>query len=52
MAATDRFRLAVRELPWSPEQVDAEASVIVPWPQPCRGGQVPGSRRRHPVGAG
>ena len=30
MAATDRFRLAVRELPWSPEQVDAEASVIVP----------------------
>jgi len=29
MAATDRFRLAVREMPWSPEQVGISAAVVV-----------------------
>src|ERR671936_525792 len=30
LAATDRFRLAVRELTWSTELVDIEAAVLVP----------------------
>jgi DNA polymerase III subunit beta len=30
MAATDRFRLAVRELTWSTESADIEAAVLVP----------------------
>ena len=30
LAATDRYRLAVRELQWKPEQADAEAVALVP----------------------
>ena len=30
LAATDRFRLAVRELTWSTESADIEAAVLVP----------------------
>lgn len=30
LAATDRFRLAVRELSWKPEQADASTAVLVP----------------------
>ena len=30
LAATDRFRLAVRELTWMPEQTDLPAAVLVP----------------------
>jgi DNA polymerase III subunit beta len=30
LAATDRYRLAVRELMWKPEQADAEAVALVP----------------------
>lgn len=30
LAATDRYRLAVRELPWSPESTGAEAVALVP----------------------
>jgi DNA polymerase-3 subunit beta len=30
LAATDRFRLAVRELDWSPEDTDQESAVLIP----------------------
>ena len=30
LAATDRYRLAVRELPWEPGQSDGEAVALVP----------------------
>jgi DNA polymerase III subunit beta len=30
LAATDRFRLAVRELEWSPEDADQETAVLIP----------------------
>jgi DNA polymerase-3 subunit beta len=30
LAATDRFRLAVRELDWSPEDADQETAVLIP----------------------
>lgn len=59
LAATDRFRLAVRELTWSAASPDIEAAVLVPprrWPKPpgpaptalrfgCRWARVPASER-------
>jgi DNA polymerase-3 subunit beta len=30
LAATDRYRLAVREVPWRPEQADASGTALVP----------------------
>jgi DNA polymerase-3 subunit beta len=30
LAATDRYRLAVREVPWRPEQIDATGTALVP----------------------
>jgi DNA polymerase-3 subunit beta len=30
LAATDRYRLAVREVPWRPEEVDASGTALVP----------------------
>jgi DNA polymerase-3 subunit beta len=30
LAATDRYRLAVRELPWKPERSDVDATALVP----------------------
>ncbi|HSP37543.1 MAG TPA: DNA polymerase III subunit beta [Frankiaceae bacterium] len=30
LAATDRYRLAVREVPWRPEEVDATGTALVP----------------------
>ncbi len=30
LAATDRYRLAVREVPWRPEQTDASGTALVP----------------------
>jgi len=41
LAATDRFRLAVRELTWSTDAADLEAAVLCrprPWPKPPRRG--------------
>ena len=39
LAATDRYRLAVRELPWRPEEPDAVGDRPGPGPHPGRHGE-------------
>ena len=46
LAATDRYRLAVRELKWQPEQPDFSAIAMVPGQDPRRHRQVADHRRR------
>ena len=46
LAATDRFRLAVRELTWSTESADIEAAVLVPAKTLAEAAKAGSGRRR------
>ena len=46
LAATDRYRLAVRDLAWTPEQAGLSAIALVPGPHPGRHREVAGHGRQ------